>query len=218
MSDATPNTISLRHIVSAAPDAGLAGLFLLTWVAPTLFGPTMVRTLMLTMLMEFIVVHSACFMGLTAYSRATAAKKALTIAAFGLFYSIFVGGFSLAFATWSPLVGFWILAINRLLLALTTSSATGEAPQVVRAIWSWSVVAYVGGVFVTLLLPLPALGITPAVVAAQHIPGKGIWVTQPHRVIAFGLVYYAAMAAVGLSPALLARVRAPQAEAPQAPA
>ena len=108
-------TISLRHIVSAAPDAGLAGLFLLTWMFPTLFEPTMVRTLMLTMLMEFIVVHSACFMGLTAYSRATAAKKALTIAGFGLFYSMFVGGFGLAFGTWRQLAGFWLLTLKRLL-------------------------------------------------------------------------------------------------------
>lgn len=47
--------------------------------------------------------------------------------------------------------------------------------------------------FFTTLVPMPALGITPEVVAGQHLPGSGLWVDQPQRVIAFGFLYFAAV-------------------------
>jgi hypothetical protein len=58
------------------------------------------------------------------------------------------------------------------------------------------VALYVLGVFVTVILPLPRLGITPEVVAQLGIPGSGLWVERPHTVIAFGLLYFGALAAV----------------------
>lgn len=49
---------------------------------------------------------------------------------------------------------------------------------------------YLAFVFVTTLLPMPKLGITPAVVDAQDLPGSGLWIDEPHRVIAFGFLYF----------------------------
>jgi len=57
--------------------------------------------------------------------------------------------------------------------------------------WAAAVMFYLGGCFATILLPIPTLGITPAVVAAQHIPGGGLWVEHPEKVIAFGVIYFA---------------------------
>ena len=45
-----------------------------------------------------------------------------------------------------------------------------------------------------ILLPLPRLGLTPEVVARLALPGSGQWVEQPHRVLAFGFLYFAATA------------------------
>ena len=44
--------------------------------------------------------------------------------------------------------------------------------------------------FATLVLPVPRLGITPAVIAAQQIHATGLWVEQPQRVLALGVVYF----------------------------
>lgn len=46
------------------------------------------------------------------------------------------------------------------------------------------------------ILPLPRLGLTPAVLSARHLPGSGLWINQPPRVLAFGFLYFTA---IGLS-------------------
>jgi hypothetical protein len=45
-------------------------------------------------------------------------------------------------------------------------------------------------VFVTLLLPLPRLGLTPDIVASAGLVGSGYWIENPHSVVAFGLIYF----------------------------
>ena len=60
--------------------------------------------------------------------------------------------------------------------------------------WGISALAYLGGVFATLMLPLPRLGLTGDVVAAADLPGSGEWVDKPHTVVAFGLIYFAVLA------------------------
>ena len=47
------------------------------------------------------------------------------------------------------------------------------------------------------MLPLPRLGIDAALAQSIALPGSsGLWVEQPHRVVAFGLLYFAATAAL----------------------
>ncbi len=50
--------------------------------------------------------------------------------------------------------------------------------------------AYVFGVFATIVLPVPRLGITPEVVAGQGFTSSGAWIEEPQRVIAFGVLYF----------------------------
>ena len=121
--------VGLADVLSALPDFCLPATFLITWVRPLAFGDRMVAYLMLVMLLEFIVVHSAGFMGSAAMGSGDRRKGAV-------FYLVFVG--------------------------------------------------------ITTVLPLPKLGITAAVVSAQELPGEGLWIEQPHRVIAFGFLYFSA--------------------------
>jgi len=53
--------------------------------------------------------------------------------------------------------------------------------------------AYVGFAFLTTVIPLPVLGITAEVIAAQGFTESGIWIEQPYRVIAFGFLYFSAL-------------------------
>lgn len=177
-------------VVNAAPDFAAAGAFLVTWIAPTTFGVQTVKRLMLVMLLEFIVVHSAAFMGIVALAPASRARRAAGILGFGAFYALFAAAMGLGFHSWWPVVAFAGLTANRLLGVLFGQVPDAEQQGFIRTGWAASVVCYVGGCFLTVLLPVPALGVTPAVVAAQHFSASGLWIAEPQRVLAFGVVYF----------------------------
>ena len=183
--------IEIQDLFSSIPDFALAGVFLLTWVAPTALGDRMIGYLMLLMLLEFLNVHSAAFMGSVILRPLSRGKKTLGVIGVGLFYTLFVGGFSLIFGRWWPLVAFWGLTINRLTPVLFGQAPRGGEKAFVQRGWAVGAVLYVGGVVATALLPLPRLGLSRAVVQAQDLPGSGLWIDQPWRVLAFGFLYFA---------------------------
>ena len=180
----------LRDVVAAVPDLLLAGTFLVTWVAPYTFGDLTVKRLLLLMLLEFIVVHSAGFMGAAAISDLPKAKIVGAMLGLGLLYSLFAGAFSLAFSSWWPLAAFWGLMANRLLGVLVGQPAEGREREFVMASWAAGAGAYLLSVFATVFTPVPRLGITPAVVSTLSLPGSGLWIEEPHRVVASGVIYF----------------------------
>lgn len=179
-----------RGVLAALPDLAIAGAFLLTWIHPPALGVSAVQYFMLTMLLEFIIVHSSAFMGSVALSRDPAFPRRRYILGLGLFYSLFIGGFALGFKTWWPLWAFWGLTLNRMLGTLIGDAPEGQERQYVQAGWALSVMYYLGGVFATVLLPVPELGMTASVRGSLGLPGSGLWVDEPHRVLAFGVVYF----------------------------
>lgn len=181
---------ALPAVVAALPDLGLSSVFLGTWIAPHWLGVDRIGHLLLVMLLEFIVVHSAGFMGVAALTDNWKFSRAKSILGLGVFYTMFVGGFALAFETWWPLVAFWGLTVNRLLSAIVGKPPRGEAARIVRDGWAVGAIAYIGSVFLTTWLPVPRLGVTSDVVAAAHLPGSGLWIDQPYRVLAAGFLYF----------------------------
>ncbi len=165
-------------------------MFLITWIAPTAFGPFMVKWLLLVMMMEFIIVHASGFMGVVAFGPRSRAVRSVGILLLSLFYTLFAGGAALVFRSWWPLAAFWGQTLNRLLGVILGTAPTAEQRDLVMAGWGAAVTFYLLGCFATILLPVPALGITPEVVAAQHLPGSGLWVDHPEKVIAFGVLYF----------------------------
>lgn len=176
--------------LNALPDFGFAGVFLLTWLAPRTLGDQAVTRLMLVMLLEFIIIHSSVFMGNVLLSPAAKVPRSVGILVLGLFYSIFAGAFSLAFKTWWPFGTFWLQTGNRM-LSVVTGQPDSNAQALLKKSWVVSIMLYLGCCFVTVIPPVPPLGITPAVVASLHLPGEGLWITEPQRVIAFGFLYFA---------------------------
>jgi hypothetical protein len=190
----------LAGLVQAVPDLGLSAVFLITWLRPDTFGPEFVKRLVLVMLLEFIVIHSAGFMGAATVSAASPVRRGLVILGFGLFYSLFTGAFSLAFHTSWPFLSFWVLTANRMLGVVISPVADLKEANVVMAGWALTVVAYLGCCFLTVLVPIPRFGITAEVVQRQAFSGGGLWIDQPHTAIAFGFLYFLV---VGLGEMLL---------------
>ncbi|MBI5168579.1 MAG: hypothetical protein HZA61_03735 [Candidatus Eisenbacteria bacterium] len=182
---------TLRDLASALPDFALAVVCLLAWIAPEALTPGVVPWILLTMLVEFVVVHSAPFMGLQLVSDMPAARKLRNVVAIGLFYSVFLLGFSLAFHAWWPFVSFWLLTANRLTVLTFRQGREGRESATLKASWAAGALCYLGGVFLTTLLPLPRLGLDPAFVESLRLTGGGLWIEQPWRVLAFGAFYFA---------------------------
>jgi len=183
---------AFARLCAVAPDAATAALYLWTWFDPLHFSDSMVKSLMLVMMMEFLVVHSGAFIGLAVLSdTATRREKTLVILGFGAFYMLFAGAFSLAFHSWWPALSFiWLLAAKFAMVWLTPLPPEDEVARV-KALWALSVAAYLLSVFAGVILPMPQLGITPEVIPKLGLVGSGLWIDHPQTVIASGAIYFA---------------------------
>jgi hypothetical protein len=183
-------TSSRAGLLSALPDFGFAGVFVITWIRPSTFGPFMVKWLLVVMLMEFIIIHSAGFMGVAAFAPGGRTTRGARIIGLGAFYTLFAAAASFVFKSWWPITAFWGQTLNRLLgVILGQGQDLGQKALVISG-WGAAFIFYLLGCFATIALPIPHLGITPEVVAAQRIPGGGLWVDHPEKVIAFGVIYF----------------------------
>jgi hypothetical protein len=192
MSNDSPRArITWAGVWSALPDFALAAQFLVMWVNPHIIGPEYLSLYVGLMVAEFIVIHSSVFLGHVILGGSDRFGKTKAIVLLGLFYSLFFLGISLAVGAWYFLFGFWLLIGNRLLGVWLGQAPNGEERAYIQRGWAVTTVSYLVGVFVTLIIPLPELGITSSIASVHGLPGEGEWVDQPHRAIAFGLFYYA---------------------------
>jgi hypothetical protein len=185
-----PQGYTIAHLISALPSFILSGIFLITWVAPNALGQKMISYLMLVMLLEFINVHAAGFMGNTIISENSRGKKAAMIIGLGIFYTLFVGGFAFMFEQWWPVWAFWGLILNRLLGVLLGKAPTGQEKIMLQTSWAIGVFCYVMLVFATILLPVPVLGVSSEAIAQQGFTARGLWIDEPYRLMAFGFLYF----------------------------
>jgi hypothetical protein len=186
--------MTLRGLISALPDAATATLYAICWFAPATLGYAWIKTLMLVMLIEFLVVHSGGFIGQTVLGDGSRAIKVKAIVGFGAFYMLFVLAFCAAVGEWWPVAAFGWLLVGKFLMVVLEPKPRAEERQRLTSIWILSVVAYLGAVFLTALVPVPDFGIDAAARAGAAIPGSGLWVEQPETVIAAGLVYFSILA------------------------
>lgn len=182
------------RVVNAAPDLAIAGGFLTVWISPFAFGAKSVEHYLLIILLEFIVIHSAAFMGTAAAAAPTPGKRVLAVLGFGLFYSLFAGGFAAGFHTWWPFVAFWGLTLNRLIGFVIGGPISGIQQEAMKKSWGISATFYMIGCFLTVFAFVPRLGLTRQVVASLHLTQGGLWIDEPQRAIAFGFLYFTAQA------------------------
>ena len=185
----------IARIFGALPDAATSVVFLVAWIAPAKLGPQWVKDLMLTMLIEFIVMHSSAFYAaMMANSDVPRLKRAGLLTGLSAFYLIFVAAFALGFHSTWPFFAFGWLFASRFINLWTHPALSQQAMVSMGTAWVASLLFYIGGVFATIIIPLPALGLTRDFVASMHLSGSGLWIDHPHTVIAFGALYFGAQA------------------------
>ena len=190
----------LARAANAVPDFAMAGVYLLAWGAPHRLGVSHLTGLVLLMLLEFINIHSSAFMG-DVLSRDKSRfrvpvalalpAKIGSVVALGVFYTLFVGGFSFIFKVWWPVGAFWLLTLNRLLVLLPARGSSKETQDAVQRGWGAAVGCYILALFAG--MAAPAWGITAEVRQALDLPGGGLWVEHPQAALAAGFLYFGCM-------------------------
>ena len=179
------------RLATALPDLGLGVGFLITWVAPLTFGQKAVSYFLLVMLLEFLIVHSAGFMGSVVFNKPLVPRiKVRTLAGLGVFYALFAVGFAVGFKAWWPLWTIALLTLNRMLIVLTGDIPVGRERILIRKGWAVATIFYLLFAFTTVFVPVPTFGITDAVIRLQEFTSSGLWIDEPQRVLAFGFLYF----------------------------
>lgn len=174
----------------ALPDFGVAAVFLITWIDPTFFGEKMVTSLVMVMLLEFLVVHSAGFMGVIVHGDGPRHTRILMLLGLTAVYVLFAAGFAAGMRSWWPVQAMLLLTVNRMLPLLFGKMPDARGIDPVMGSWAASVVFYLFAVFAGVMADVPPLGITPEVIAAQGMTVRGEWPEYPYKPIASGTIYF----------------------------
>lgn len=180
----------LGSLVSGIPEIALGIGFFITWWQPDRLGIEWVSFALELMLLEFILIHSSGFMGLKAKRAETFWARVGWFTGIGAFYSMFVLGFCLSLDTWRPMLAFWIITLQRLAADVLDPKPSEETQSWFGISVASNVMLYMGGVFLTIVLPIPRWGITRAMQSAVGIDGSGLWQDEPHRVVVLAGFYY----------------------------
>jgi hypothetical protein len=188
----------LQRLLAGLPDALTAGAFLLAWFAPGQLGLEHVRNLLLTLLFEFIVIHSSAFFAVLVAADLSRNKRIIGICLLSALYLVFVLAFALAFHSSWPVLAFGWLFLSRFLQLWTLRQPDEDLAARIFSGWVISIPAYLAGAFGSMLLPLPHLGFAPKLVAAlaPQIPTSmaGQWAAEPWTGTAFGAFYFGVLA------------------------
>ena len=193
----TPHDATWRRLLAALPDLAMAGVFIAVWIAPLAFPRDQLKGLALVMLLEFFLLHASVLLGVVVQLGLRDASKRTWIAlgtALALMYLAFVWFLATSFdASWPYLAFAWLLASK--LSGVVFSPARPEDERARQmGIWIGCCVAYLLLFFPTALIPLPAVGLTPEVVATLEVSGFGAWIEQPQRLCLYGFLYFTACA------------------------
>ncbi|MFB3895813.1 MAG: hypothetical protein ACE14V_05870 [bacterium] len=183
------NQQQIKSLAAAGPDFMLAGSFLMVWFFPYALGEDTIKYFIVLMTLEFIVIHSTLFLTVLSITVTPLSKKLVYFGAVVLFYSLFAGALSLMFGSIWPLISFWTLTLIKYPGLIFLKSFSREF---FWSIISWLVMTltYFGGVFVTMILPIPQFGLTDAVIKQLNLPGGGAWIEETYRLVAFGVIYF----------------------------
>ena len=197
---------------AALPDGITAAMFLAVWIHPFIFGELSVKTAMLTMLVEFFLIHATGFF--TAIANQPRSDRKLRIGGvlgLSVFYVLMIGAFAWSFGEWWPLLAFGWLAVGKLAWIRNSAPLSDDDTMWQMAAWAGSVVAYLFACAFTVMVPMPRLGMHEEL-QPQFGFGQGqsgLWIEQPQTVVAMGALYFGLLCATKLLAARWSSKRPP---------
>lgn len=183
--------------MTVGSDLCIAATFLITWISPYTFDERMVHKLTFMMLIEFLIVHSSGFLGAISARDIPKRERIFMLSVLLFFYALFVAGFSAMYGGWWPVIAFLGLTLPKLPVILF-NGVDDDAMFVVMGNWAAMTALYLFSLFAVLTYDVPQWGVTAEVVARQAFGVEGEFPEQPHRVMAFGTIYFTGMAMVAL--------------------
>jgi len=174
----------------------MTGVFLVAWIEPARVGGERgVASLVGLMVMEFLVIHSSAFLGSLALAGKLGRGHLKEILGLSAVYLSFALGVSLGFKNPWFLVGFIGLHANRLVPVLLGRGASAADNAAWLGRWALGAVLYLFAAFLTVLLPVPGLGVTFSLSGY----GSGLWVDDPQRALAMGVLYFGLQGLLGFT-------------------
>ena len=192
MTESLPQPPFAAKLASAIPDIGTASLFAWCWADPVALRPELASALGLVMLMEFLVVHSSVFIGALMASDTRPARKAVGALFLTVVYLFFAASFAFSQGSWWPFAAFFWLLLSRMAAAHASRGADMAEGRRMLFHWFGGIALYILGATAIRSLPVPSGGF-----AEVAVPWKG-WSVLPQEVMAWGLLYYGALALLKL--------------------
>jgi hypothetical protein len=184
----------LRNLPKAVPDLISAWLIYLVWVDPAAFGGGWFRPAVFTLLLEFFVLHAGGFMAVTVFDpQASRRKRLLRLGGWTAGYLLFISAFAKGFDAWWIVGAFAWFCFAKVQAIWTGAPPTERDRFHAMLSWALGVLAFLGAIFLTVEGEVPALGVTPEVVAAAGFGSGGVWEKEPHRALAGAVLYFAVM-------------------------
>jgi hypothetical protein len=195
----------IQRLFFALPDTITSALMLTAWIAPTVFGPTWVRNLVLTVVVECFVVLLSVLYGIQkANPDSSRSKRLLPFITFAAVFSLFIAAFSVLFHNIWPLIAFGLLCAARFASLWSHPDLTNQEDRML-SVWLMSPVFYFIGIFLVVFVQPPPLGLTPAFITSMDLLDSGDWMSKPYYQLAFGFFYFGA----GLFSNFLSRAKTP---------
>lgn len=187
-------------LFAAVPDLLTAAGFLLVWLRVDLAHAHWVMTGVITMLLEFFVVHASGFYAVVMYGEDTRGRRTLYLAGLAALYLLMISAFAWGFHAWWMVGAFFWLSLGKVLAVWRSPARVRDDPdrsaQQNAAIvaWALSAAGYLGAVAASVLLDWPAHAVSPEVISAAGFDGGGEWEKAPYRALAGGVLYFTGMA------------------------
>ena len=180
--------------ITAAPDFVMAGLYLFTWFFPAAISATMLNYLLSVTLLEFFVIHASGFLGAKTEAWDSSSFHTGAALALGVFYTVMVGGFAVIMGELWLIAAFWAMILNHLMGQFLGQGEPAERRLIRLAGWMGRAIIYVLAVTVTMIAPLPALGVSKGLYTfADTAQISGVWIDQPQTMLALGVMYFGAV-------------------------
>lgn len=182
-------------LMAFAPRFLTAGAYLAAWIVPAQLPAGFVQALFFGMILEFLLLHSYAFLNFVAGTEKGASwgdrlRASLVVLGFGAFYLLMGGALSWATHSTTPIWTIvWLLGGRIFEIAMAGEAASAAAQSRTES-WLRHLLLYFFLAVLTAIVPLPAFGLSPEIVASFALPGSGSWIEQPQRALAFGALYF----------------------------